>query len=358
MAYEIKINKTQNSRILELDQNNIGFGKIFTDHMFVCDFDGENWVSPTIEPYGPMMLSPATSALHYGQAIFEGMKAFHYHKDVALFRPKDNARRLNVSARRMVMPEIPLDLFMQGLETLIDLDRAWVPTSEGSSLYIRPFMFATDDHVGVRPSQKYRFVIFCCPVGPYYSQPLKVKVEEEFSRAAPGGTGFAKCAGNYGGSLFPTKKAQDEGYDQVLWTDPITHKLVEETGTTNIFAVIGDRVVTPMPGNTMLSGITRDSVIEVLKSENIIVEERALSVAELKETLKAGELKELFITGTAATLINLSGFGHQNQFYDVMAKGDTHISERVKTTLDALKRGQIEDTFGWMTVLKAQETLN
>lgn len=358
MAYEIKIQKSENSRISELNQEDIGFGKIFSDHMFVCDFDGKNWINPTILPYGNMTLSPSTSALHYGQSIFEGMKAFSYKNGVALFRPMLNVKRLNISAKRMVMPEIPEDLFMQALETLIDIDRQWVPTSQGASLYIRPFMFATDEYVGVRPSMKYRFVIFCCPVGPYYSQPLKVKVEEKYSRAAPGGTGFAKCAGNYGGALYPTKMAQEEGFDQVLWTDPITHEFVEETGTTNFFAVWKDKVVTPATSETLLDGITRKSVIETLKNMNIPVEERPISVTELKAAISSQEIKELFITGTAATIVNLTGIGHHGTFYDVLANGNTEVSEKVKSTINQIRTGVSEDQFGWMHVIASDQTSN
>jgi branched-chain amino acid aminotransferase len=325
--------------------------------MFVVDFDGEEWTNPRIEPYGNMSLSPATSALHYGQAIFEGMKAFAMSNgEVQFFRPRDNWSRLNTSARRMVMPEIPENLFMHGLHALVSLDRDWVPTAEGSSLYIRPYMFATDDFIGVKPSHKYRFVIFCCPVGPYYNKPLRVKVEEEYSRSAPGGTGFAKCAGNYGGSLYATQKAQEQGFDQVLWTDPTTHQFVEETGTTNFFAVIGDRIVTPALGVTLLAGITRDSVIRVLRDMGHVVEERPITVAELKEAHRNGEIKELFITGTAATLINLEAFGHKNEYFDVASQGDHSISQSVKETIDNIRYGNIHDKYNWCEALENQLT--
>lgn len=355
MAYEIKINRTQNSRIGEFDQNNIGFGKIFTDHMFVADFDGSQWVNPRIEPYANIPLSPATSALHYGQAIFEGMKAFSAGNDVLLFRPEDNWNRLNISARRMVMPELPLELFNTGLHTLVDLDRQWVPTAVGSSLYIRPYMFATDDHVGVRPSEKYKFIIFCCPVGPYYNKPLKVKVEEHYSRSAPGGTGFAKCAGNYGGSLYATRQAQNEGFDQVLWTDPVHHKNVEETGTTNFFAVIGDTVVTPALGETLLAGITRDSVIRIIKDMGHKVEERLLSVDELKDAHRKGLIRELFITGTAATLINIESFGHHGEIFDVFSSADFSISKAVKDRMDGIRYGREKDPFNWCVAVSQSQ---
>ena len=349
MSFEITIEKTQNSRIGQFDRENIGFGKIFTAHMFLANWNGSEWINPRIEPYGPLNLSPATSAIHYGQSIFEGMKAFADKKTgkPLLFRPRENWKRLNRSAERMVMPVVPEELFMDGLKALIQLDAEWVPKTEGGSLYIRPFMFATDDFIGVKPSENYIFAIFCCPVGPYYTKALKIKVEEEFSRAAPGGVGFTKCAGNYGAAMYPTMRAQQEGYDQVLWTDPLTHTLVEETGTTNLFAVFHNEVITPKLGNTLLAGITRDSVIQGLRELGHSVIERELSVDELKERLEEGELKEIFITGTAATLIRIQGFGHSGDYFEVLEQGSTEVSDGIKQWLDAIRHGETEDVFGW-----------
>jgi branched-chain amino acid aminotransferase len=248
----------------------------------------------------------------------------------------------------MAMPEVPQELFMTALTELLKLDRNWVPRSEGGSLYIRPFMFATDDFIGVKPSVKYSFSIFCCPVGPYYNKPLRVKVEEEFSRAAPGGVGFTKCAGNYAASMYPTALAQKEGFDQVLWTDPVTHTLVEETGTTNFFAVYGNTIVTPELNDTLLAGTTRESVMLALKHLGYSVEERKLSVQELKDQLAAGALTELFITGTAATLINLDGFGHNGDYFSVISQGNQEVSTKVKSYLDDLKVEKIADEHGWI----------
>ena len=351
MNFEISIEKVKNSRIAEFDTENIGFGKIFTDHMFVSDWDGTQWTNHRIVPYGPFQLSPATSAIHYGQSIFEGMKAFASSKnnhDIILFRPEENAKRFNRSAKRMAMPEIPQELFLKSLTTLLEIDRNWVPRSEGGSLYIRPFMFATDDFIGVKPSMKYTYAVFCCPVGPYYNKPLRVKVEEEFSRAAPGGVGFTKCAGNYAASMYPTALAQSEGYDQVLWTDPVTHTMVEETGTTNFFAVFGQTIVTPELTDTLLAGTTRESVILTLRELGYTVEERKLSVQEIKDRLKAGELSELFITGTAATLINLDGFGHHGEYYSVITQGNQEVSNNVKNYLDQIKVESQPDKHGWI----------
>lgn len=319
--------------------------------MFLADWDGQTWTNPRIIPYGNLSLSPATSAIHYGQAIFEGMKAFRHGEKVMLFRPRDNWKRLNQSADRMVMPEIPESLFMEGLLALLNIDRKWVPGSDGSALYIRPFMFATDDFIGVKPSERYCFAIFTCPVGPYYSKPLRIKVEEKYSRAAPGGVGFTKCAGNYGGAMYPTKLAQAEGFDQVLWTDPITHTLVEETGTTNFFAVTENEIITPELHDTMLAGITRDSVIQLLKHSGFSVTEKPLSVSELKQRATDGTLKELFISGTAATLINIEGFSHQGSYFDVMKNGNQDVSNMLREKMDGIRHGLLPDPFGWVEAL-------
>lgn len=351
MAYNITISKSEASRINNIDFNNIGFGKVFSDHMFLADWDGNAWTDARIIPYGNFTLSPATSAIHYGQSIFEGMKAFRNGDDAKLFRPLENWSRLNKSAERMVMPQVPQELFMQGLTELVKLDKQWIPDIEFGSLYIRPFMFATDDFIGVKPSDKYCFAIFTCPVGPYYSKPLKVKVEEVYSRAAPGGVGFTKCAGNYGGALYPTKIAQEEGFDQVLWTDPVSHTLVEETGTTNFFAVFNDKIVTPSLRETMLAGITRDSVIKVLNSAGYNVEERGLTVEELIEGITNGTVKEMFITGTAATLIHVTAIGYRGKTYELNESADHTATEMVTSTLKAIRTGELPDIAGWMTAI-------
>ncbi len=351
MSLEITIEKAKVSRISEFDPQNIGFGKLFTDHMFLCDYRDGEWQNARIVPYGNLSMSPATSSIHYGQSIFEGMKAYaslENDHDITTFRPMENAKRLNRSAHRMAMPSFPEEDFMNALETLLNLDRQWVPRIEGGALYIRPYMFATDDYIGVKPSDTYTFAIFCCPVGPYYNKALRVKVEKEYSRAAPGGVGFTKCSGNYASALHPTREAQKEGYDQILWTDPIEHKWVEETGTTNFFAVINNSIVTPSLTGTMLAGITRDSVITGLKHLGYTVDERPLSVDELIEEQQKGNLKELFITGTAATLMNLEGFGRDGEYYDVLTNGDTHISSEIKDFLDNMKLKKSEDPFGWV----------
>jgi branched-chain amino acid aminotransferase len=355
MALEVTYELKTESNIASVDFDHIQFGRVFADHMFLAEYDGQHWGNCRIVPYGPLSLSPATSALHYGQAIFEGMKAF---KDTAghplLFRPFDNAARFNRSARRMCMPEIPESLFVDALERLIWVDREWIPTKDGSSLYIRPFMFATDEFLGVRPSTRYMFNAWCCPVVAYYSQPLKVKIEEQYSRAAPGGVGFTKCAGNYGAAMLPTKEAQEAGYDQVLWTDPVSHEYLEETGTTNCFVVAEGRLLTPSLTDTMLEGITRSSVIEFARSRGISVEERPISVNDLKSWHASGVLQEMFITGTAATLVSIKGFGHEGKYFDLEPQGNNSISASVLAGLDAIRTGREEDKFGWVHPIPAR----
>jgi branched-chain amino acid aminotransferase len=355
MGFEVKYELRGDSNIGSVDFDNVQFGRVFTDHMFIAEYDGQQWGDCRIVPYGPLPLSPATSALHYGQSIFEGMKAF---KDEAgnplLFRPYDNARRLNISARRMCMAEFPEDLFVEALERLVWVDRDWIPTKPGASLYLRPFMFATDDFLGVRPSTRYMFVAYCCPVVAYYSHPLKVKVEDKYSRAAPGGVGFTKCAGNYGAAMLPTKEAQDEGYDQVLWTDPVEHRFLEETGTTNCFLVRGNTLFTPALTDTLLPGITRDSVMKLAASFGLHVSEEPISIETLKAAVTDGSLKEMFITGTAATVITIKGFGHRGEYFDLEPQADHNLSARILKTMDAIRTRKEGDPFGWVHPVPAR----
>jgi len=354
----ISINKVINSRISEFDPNNIAFGKLYTDHMFVCEYEGGEWKNARIEAFKPFELSPATSALHYGQAIFEGMKAFANDKgEVSTFRPMDNAKRLNISADRMMMPSFPEDLFMEALSKLIEIEANWVPSVAGSSLYIRPYMFATDAFIGVKPSDNYKFCIFCCPVGPYYSKALKVKVEENYSRAVKGGTGFAKCAGNYAAALKPTVAAQKEGFDQILWTDAMEHKYLEETGTTNIFLVLDGKLVTPEKSDTLLAGITRDSTIQIAKDLGMDVTERKISINEIVQCQENGSLEEIFITGTAATILNIEEFGYKGQRYLVPIQETGSFSYKIKTRLMDIRNGDAKDTHGWRMLMSSTASI-
>lgn len=345
----IDIRKTAESRIKEVDFANIPFGMVYSDHMFVADFDGQQWTNLRIQPYENLTLSPANSALHYGQSVFEGMKAYK-NKDgeVLIFRPKANFERLNKSAERMCIPQLPEELFMQGLTELLKLDKDWVPNAPDTSLYIRPFIFATDNYIGIRPSDTYKFMIFTCPVGSYYSEPVKVKVETKYARAVEGGTGFAKAAGNYAASLYPARQAQQMGYHQLMWTDAKSHQFIEESGTMNIMFVIGDTLLTSPTGDTILAGITRNSVLTLAREWGYKVEERKVSVNELVEAIQNGTLKEAFGTGTAATIAHISLINHEGTDYTLPAVAEREFSNRVFRALDDIKTGRTEDKWNWV----------
>lgn len=355
MAISIKIQRTPQSRIALCDFDNIQFGTIFSDHMFRVDYDNGEWKNASVLPFGPISFSPSMFALHYGQSVFEGMKAFKDQEGNAqLFRPLENWKRLNVSARRMGMAEVPEEVFMEGLRTLIDTDKDWIPTKEGSSLYIRPFLFATDDYVGVRPARQFTLIIFTCPVNSYYPKPIRVKVEEKYVRAFDGGVGFAKAAGNYGISMLPTLEANRDGYDQIIWTDGREHKYVEESGTTNLFFVVGDKVLTPELDGTILQGITRDSCIQILKHKGITVEERKISMDEIVAAHERGELKDAFGTGTAAIIAKIASFNYKGKEYTLPAAEDRYVSNMLYKTLYGIQTSSVEDEFGWIEKLDLQ----
>jgi branched-chain amino acid aminotransferase len=346
---KIAVNKTKNSRLSEINFENIPFGKVYTDHMFMADFRNGDWRNPRVVPYGHMQISPATPAIHYGQSIFEGLKAYKNEQGEALlFRPLDNWKRMNVSAERMCMPYLPEDVFMEGIHTLLELDRDWIPTTDGSSLYIRPFMFSADEYIGIRPSIDFTFMIINSPVGPYYSTPVKVKIETKFTRAIEGGTGYAKAGGNYGSSLYPAKLAQDQGYHQLIWTDGKEHKYIEESGTMNVMFVFDDTLVTPALGDTILRGITRDSVLTLARQWGMKVEERRITVSELVDGLKSGRVREAFGAGTAATIAHIELIGYEGKNHYLPPVETRKFSNRVLTELDAIKRGLKPDPFGWM----------
>ena len=345
----IRTQRTTASRLAQVDFDHLEFGKIFSDHMLAVDYHNGEWQEPQIVPYGDMAVSPANSALHYGQSIFEGMKAYHQASGgTALFRPLDNWARLNTSAERMCMPSIPEELFMQGLRELIKLDADWVPSFPGGALYIRPYMFATDGFIGVRPSESYRFMIFTCPVGLYYNKPLRVRFEQQYVRSAEGGAGFAKAAGNYGGAMYPTMLAQQEGYHQLIWTDATEHCYVEESGTMNAIFVIDGRVVTPALSTSILDGVTRRSVLQLARDMGLTVEERKVSSHEVMEALAAGKLEEAFGAGTAATIAPIATIGYQGHDYDLPAVGPKAFSKRVGAALDAIRTGEGADIHNWM----------
>ncbi len=336
------------SRISELDQNNIQFGKLYADHMFVADYRHGQWTDCRIVPYQRMELSPAVSVLHYGQAIFEGLKAYAgQNGEVLIFRPHDNQRRLNASAIRMCMPELPEEIFMGGLRELLKVDKAWVPTNEGTSLYIRPFMFATDEYIGVKASDTYRFMIFTSPAGAYYSEPVRMKVEHHYSRAFPGGTGAAKAAGNYAASLYPALQAQQQGFHQLIWTDGIEHKYIEEAGTMNIMFRIDNKIITSPTGDTILAGITRDSVLTLGRDWGYQVEERRISVEEVLSAIETGTLTEAFGTGTAATIAHIAHISCEGKDYPLPQVTENNFSVKVLNTLNDIKTGKTEDVYSW-----------
>jgi branched-chain amino acid aminotransferase len=318
--------------------------------MFVADYQNGAWGDFRIVPYGPMDIYPGNATLHYGQAIFEGMKAYKNEKgEVLVFRAESNARRLNESAKRMCMPEFPEQHFIEALRSLLDLDRDWVPQEKGSSLYIRPFMFAMDNYLGVKPSESYRFMIFTSPVGAYYTKPVSVKVETNYTRATEGGTGEAKAAGNYAASLYPAQLAQQEGYDQLLWTDGKTHSQIEESGTMNVmFKIKGTLITAPTGKGTILKGITRDSVIQLSKDWGQKLEERFLTVAELQESLENGTMEEAFGVGTAATIAFIHKIHVNGKDYFLPEPTADAFSKHALKTLDGIKYGELQDTHHWM----------
>ncbi len=346
----IEINKREHSKIDQVDFENITFGKQFSDHMFTADYKDGEWQNLRIEPYAPIQLSPACAAIHYGQSVFEGMKAYKNEEgDIYLFRPEQNAKRINKSAARLCMPEIPEALFMEGLKQLIEIDSDWVPAIEGCSLYIRPYLFASEELLGVRPATEYKFMIFTSPVNAYYGDPVDVKIETEFSRATEGGVGFAKAAGNYAAALLPAKIGQEQGYMQLIWTDASSHEYIEESGTMNIMFHIGDTLITPnLNLKTTLAGITRDSVLTLSKELGVKVEERRVSVKEVIEAAKNGTLKDAFGTGTAATIAQIASITFEDVKYELPAVDIRVLSNEVDQLLQDIKRGRVEDTHNWI----------
>ncbi len=347
--HEIVIERTSSSRLAQIDFANLTFGAEFSDHMFVVDYIDGQWVNPKITPFQNLSVSPSMTALHYGQTIFEGLKAFkNTEGEISVFRPLEHAKRLNTSAERLCMATLPEELFMDGLKTLLKVDKDWVPSEEGCSLYIRPMMIATDVALGVSPAKSYKFIIFTSPVASYYAGSVKVLAETEYTRAAEGGTGFIKAGGNYAASLLPAKNALDKGYDQVLWTDGKEHKYVEECGTMNVMFQIGDTLITPATGTSVLSGITRKSIIALAQHWGYKIEERKLSLEELKEASANDELKDAFGTGTAATITHISHIGIGDTVLELPAENEREFSNKAQDYLTRLKAGQAEDFMGWM----------
>lgn len=345
---DIKITKTTQSRLAQTDFSQLIFGHTFTDHMLVADYADGEWKNFEILPYGPIALSPAISSLHYGQAFFEGLKAYrHADGNISVFRPDKNAARFNKSAERLCVPELPEDLFIQSIAALVDLERDWVPTNEGYSLYIRPFIFATDPYLGVVPSKTYKFIVLTCPVGPYFTKPLRVKFETNYTRAAEGGFGFAKAAGNYAGSMLPSLKAVEEGFDQMIWTDSKEHLYAEELGAANVMFLIDGKLVTPSTRDTILDGVTRDTVIALAKDWGITVEERRVPIAEIVEAARSGKLTDAFGAGTAATIAPIGALNYEGEELPLSDPATREFSNKLLSSLNDIRYGRVADTHNW-----------
>ena len=344
----MKITKTIQSKIENTDFDNLSFGKCFSDHMFSISYKNNKWQNPEILPYGPLSLNPGTHVFHYGQAIFEGMKAYKNEQgETLLFRPHENIKRLNRSADRMCMPRIDEDIFMQGLRTLLEIDKNWIPNSDSMSLYIRPFMIADSEFIRATPASEFKFIIITSPTSTYYSGKTNLKIEQKYARSFVGGTGFAKAAGNYAAAFAPTKKAQNEGFTQIIWTDAISHEYIEECGTMNIMFRIDDKIITPKLSDSILGGITRDSIITIAKQKGIMVEERRISVSEIIEKYNNGRIKEAFGVGTAVTLNPIDSITFKDKVIDIKVLEQDSFATILKKELLDIQYGKIEDINGW-----------
>lgn len=353
MTTNITIEKTKHSKLSETDFSNLEFGAVYSDHMLVADYFNKTWNNARIVPYQPITMSPAASVLHYGQTIFEGMKAYRAKNgDILIFRLDAHLARLNRSCERLCIPPVDEQLFMEGLQQLVKMDQAWIPSEKGCSLYLRPFVFATDEFIGVKPSSTYKFITFTCPVAGYYKGTVKVIIETEYVRAAEGGIGFAKAGGNYAASLLPAKKATEKGYQQILWTDSKEHKYFEESGTMNVMFQIGDTLVTPPLSSSILAGITRDSILTIAREWGVKVEERRISVDEVLEAHKNGTLKDAFGTGTAATITHIAVINHNGVDLELPPVEQRELSNKLNDHILGLKYGDIEDTHGWIYRIK------
>ncbi|WP_446050449.1 branched-chain amino acid aminotransferase [Zobellia laminariae] len=344
---KISIEKVKESKIEQVDFNNLAFGSVFSDHMLVCDYRNGAWETPKITPYQPITLDPSAKIFHYGQSIFEGMKAYKDDKNKTwLFRPLENFKRLNVSANRMAIPELPEEFFMEGLKALLELDNKWIPQTEGSSMYIRPFIFASGNGFHASPADAYKFIICLAPSGSYFSGKVKVLIEEKYSRSANGGVGYAKTGGNYAGQFYPTQLAVAKGYNQVIWTDDSTHEYIEEAGAMNIFIRIDDTLITGPTSDRILDGITRKSILQLAEKKGIKTEVRKITVTEVVEAAKNGRLKEMFGAGTAAVISPISAFGYRDVDYDLPEIENSFASQMKKEITD-IQYNRSEDPFGW-----------
>ncbi len=343
----LRLEKIEKSKISGVDFSNLKFGEVFTDHMFECDFENGAWQTPKIRPYQPLTFDPSAKVFHYGQAVFEGMKAYKdAHNDIWLFRPDQNQKRINISAERLDMPAFPKEYFFEGLNTLLKLDSDWVQKGEGLALYVRPFIIATENCVNASSSNKYKFMIICSPVQSYFAGDVRVVFADKYSRAANGGVGFAKAAGNYAASFYPTKLAANEGYQQVVWTDAASHEFLEEAGTMNVFFRVNDTLLTAPTSDRILDGVTRKSVIQVAEDEGINVEVRDVRVSEIVEAARKGELLEMFGAGTAVVINPVLGFSHQDESFE-LPNVENSYAALIKKRITDIQRNLAEDKFGW-----------
>jgi branched-chain amino acid aminotransferase len=349
---EIVVVKSESSKINDVDFDNLIFGRVFTDHMFVCDFEDGKWQTPQIMPYQPMTIEPSARVFHYGQAVFEGMKAY---KDddgkIFLFRPDQNFKRINKSAARLAIPEFPEEYFFKGLETLLKLDSDWIKPGVGNSMYIRPFVIATEPAISASPANAYRFMIILSPAKAYYNEPVRVLFAEKYSRSADGGVGFAKAAGNYAAQFYPTSLALKKGFQQIIWTDANTHEYLEEAGTMNIFFRVNDKLITAPNNDRILDGVTRKSVITLAKDLGIECEVRRVSVKEIKEAAKDGSLKEIFGAGTAAVISPVSAFEHADEVFE-LEQLDNSYASLFKEKLMNIQHNIADDPYGWRYEVK------
>lgn len=353
MSNNIHITKINESKLSAINFNNIPLGATFTDHMFICDYENGRWNKPRIQPLELIPTHPAAMALHYGQAIFEGMKATVDTKgNPMLFRPSKNAERLNFSADRMGMPSFPEDLFLEGLTQLVSIEKSWIPPQEGSALYLRPFMYADEAFIGMRAATNFKFIIICTPAGPFFSKPIKLWAENKYIRAASGGTGEAKVAGNYAAAIKPTEYAKAEGYDQVLWLDAVEHNYIQEVGTMNIFFKIDGKFITPKRDGSILEGITRMSVIDILRDKGFDVKERAITIQEIRDAALNGKLEEAFGTGTAVGIAYIQEIAMGDKTIHISDKSP--IGSMVNQTLNEIKTGKIHDKFNWMVKIEKE----
>ncbi|MCB7481379.1 branched-chain amino acid aminotransferase [Christiangramia sediminis] len=348
----IDIQRAPQSKISETNFDNLVFGQVFSDHMMECDYKNGEWQAPVIKPYGPLTLEPSARVFHYGQAVFEGMKAYKDNEDkIWLFRPDQNFERINRSSKRLAIPEFPKEYFFNALEELLKIDKDWIKKGFGNSLYLRPFVIATEAGVSASAAKEYKFMIICSPAQAYYSGEVRVKFSEKYSRAADGGVGFAKAAGNYGAQFYPTNLAKEEGFQQIIWTDANTHDYLEEAGTMNIFFRIGDKLVTAPTNDRILDGVTRKSVLTLAEEFDIETEVRRVSVQEIIDAAEKGELKEMFGSGTATVINPIAGFGYKDQKFELPKMEDSY-ARFFKDKLMKIQYNEAEDKFGWRYEVK------